>query len=74
MGNAEVSNGFREKLGRDLTELQSALIKVSEAYNKYLNIYADSMQKLLIETKSYMDQSELMKLHQAKKTEVIAQL
>lgn len=74
MGDAEISKDFREKLDRDLNELQSIMIGVSEAYNKFLNSHAESMQKLLIDTKSFVDQGELLKLQQVKKSEIIAQV
>lgn len=74
MGDAEITNSFREKLSRDLTELQATLITVSETYNRLLNSYAELMQQVLIDTKSFVDQGELIRLQQVKKTEAVAQV
>lgn len=74
LGDAEITSSFREKLSRDLTELQATLIKVSETYNRLLNSYAESMQQVLIGTTSFVDQGELIRLQQVKKTEAVAQV
>lgn len=74
MGDAEITSSFREKLSRDLTELQATLITVSETYNRLLNSYAELMQQVLIDTKSFVDQGELIRLQQVKKTEAVAQV
>lgn len=74
MGDAEITSSFREKLSRDLTELQATLITVSETYNRLLNSYAESMQQVLIGTPSFVDQGELIRLQQVKKTEAVAQV
>lgn len=74
LGNEEASTNCRDKLDRDLNNFYSTLIGVSEAYNKYLNVYVDSMKKSIDETRSFLDQGDLIKMHQQTRKEILAEV
>lgn len=74
MGDDEISKSARDKFEQDLKDLQAALIKVSEAYDKSLNSYTSSMKGALNAKDSFFDQSELMKLHSDTKAELLKQV
>lgn len=74
MGDVEISGAYRERISHDATALQSALIKVSDSYNSILNSYANSMKNVFTDTNSFVEEGELTRVHQAKKTQMTAQV
>lgn len=62
IGNEETTKSVRNELKQELNKLHSSLIKVSEAYHKHLNSYANSLNRAIDDNKSFFDESTLMKL------------
>lgn len=74
MGNDEISNSFREKLGQGLDEVQMKIDRMLNFFRDSLNIYSNLMQNSLNNVYSYADEKALIKMHQNAKNEAIAQV
>lgn len=72
MGDDELFNKFREKLQQDLDGIQSALARVSEAYNECLKYYSDTLHKTM--EGPYQNPNELIRIHHSTKNEAKAQV
>lgn len=73
MGDAEISNGFRIKLTKNLDNHHSALSNTLQTFNERQNHYTNSMQAPLDQVEFYR-QDEFIKLHQRVKNEALAQV
>lgn len=73
MGEADISNSFRERLSQNLDNFNVALSKTLEIFNERLNHYTNSMQSSLDQVE-YYQQDDFVKLHQRVKSEAISQV
>lgn len=67
MGDIEITDDFRKKLIEDLDHLQFAFVKMSELYHDCLNNYVDMLQRSIANSDPYLNQNDLIKLHQTTK-------
>lgn len=73
MGDADISNDFREKLRQNLDNFSSALSTTLEAFNARQNQYINSMQSALDQVE-YFRYDDFIKLHQRVKNEALSQV
>lgn len=73
MGDAELSNLYREKLKQDLDNMQAVLVALLDSSKKSSQQYVDSMQNRINE-QEYLNLDEFMKIHREMKGEAIKQV
>lgn len=73
MGDADISNGVREKLTNNLNIFRSALLQALETFNDRQNNFKNSMQTSLDHVE-YFRQDDFVSLHRRLKKESMAQV
>lgn len=71
MGDGDISSGFRENLDHELHEFHTVLIKLAELYGECRNFYTTSIQGTLNQFETYLNDIDLIKLHQDTKKAAI---
>lgn len=74
MGSGEYSDGFREKLNRDLITMELALLGIWESHDKCFRKYTSLMKGSLEAVSSYLNETELTNLHRKSKDETLTQV
>lgn len=74
MGNDEYSDSYRDKLNRDMDNMEYILLKTWESHDKCLRKYGTLMQESLERVASYFSETELMDLHRTSKNETLSQV
>lgn len=73
MGDADISNSFREKLDHNLKNFNTALLEMLEKFNERQNHYTNSMQSSLDHVE-YFRPDDFIGIHQRVKNEAMSQV
>lgn len=73
MGDAVISNSFREKLSQNLSSFESSLLKALETLNHRQNQFANLMQNSLDQV-DYFQSDDFANLHRRVKNEAMSQV
>lgn len=74
MGDDLISNLALQRLERDLGDLESLVNKMLTFVGDSLNSYMNSMQKSIDQVTTYLNDTDLMKLHQTTKNASVAEV
>lgn len=74
MGNDEYSDSYRNKLNRDMDNMEYMLLKTWESHDKCLRKYGGLMRESFERVSSYFSEIELMNLHRTSKSNTLAQV
>lgn len=74
MESDEYSGCQRDKLIRDLDNIEYSLFKIWESFDKYLREYNHLMKKSIDDVPSYLTKTELLKLHRNSMQQTLEQV